>query len=118
MAVFKWGSTEIKVLRDTYIPPYAETVLTEIHLIPAADNLDPQTVIQQGGRGRYRVNFSASVSTYTEYQALMDDYINQTQRTFVGADGYSENMTISALSQAARKLYPTRFEISMTLVEV
>jgi hypothetical protein len=49
---------------------------------------------------------------------MLADCMAGTQRTFTGADSYSENMIISSISQAVRKIYPTRFEFTVTFMEV
>lgn len=115
---FKWGNTEIYILPDTYTPPWAEVTLVEIKILPGTDNQEPSTVLQNGGRGRNRVNYSTYVKEYSTYQAMLTDYINQTERTFTGPDGVTGTYIISAISQAERKIYPTRFEFSLTLMEV
>jgi len=116
---FKWGSTDLYVLRDTYNPPWAEVTINEIALLPDPANLNAvSTVLQQGGRKRQIVTLSTYVKTYSVYTAMLADCMAGTQRTFTGADGYSATMIISSLSQAVRKIYPTRFEFSVTFMEV
>lgn len=114
---FKWGNTELLVIKDTYTPPRAEPVINEIAILAGADNDTPATVLQQNGRGRYTVGFSTFVRDYSTYESLLSDYIDQTERTFTGPDSVSMTMTISSLSPAVRKIYPTRFEFDVTFRE-
>lgn len=116
---FLWGSTELKVVKDSYMPPYSEVTLNETKLIPNPSDLTAvNTALQQGGRGRSRIDLTAQVSTYAEYLAFIADRNSGTQRTFTGADGYTGTMMLESVSKATRKLYPLRFEFSLTLVEV
>lgn len=119
MSSFAWGSTALNVIRETYNPPVSEVALDEIALLPDPAALSTvATVIQQGGTKRNRVTFSAFTYTYSEYQAFLADMIAGTQRTFTGADSYSATMMITGLGAATRKIYPTRFEFSVTFMEV
>ncbi|MDF2881671.1 MAG: hypothetical protein K0R54_2228 [Clostridiaceae bacterium] len=114
----KWGTTELNVIKDSYIPPFAKPKLNVIEILPGADNTAPSSIIQQGGRGRYQVSFNGFVRNNTEYQALLDDTINLTERTFDGADGFTMNMIISDFTPTKRSLFPLKIEYSMTLMEV
>ena len=51
---FKWGDTNLYILKDTYTPPWAEATIHEIQLAPDPANIDAvSTVLQQGaGSGR------------------------------------------------------------------
>lgn len=116
---FSWGSTDLYVIKGTYIPPWAEVAINEIALLPdPADLSAVSTVLQQGGRKRQIVTLTTYVKSYSTYTAMLADCMAGTQRTFTGADGYSATMIISSLSQAVRKIYPTRFEFSVTFMEV
>lgn len=116
---FKWGNTELYIIKDTYNPPWAEATINEIALLPdPADLSAVSTVIQQGGRKRQTVSFSTYVKSYSVYTDMLADCMACIERTFTGADGHSATMIISSLSQAVRKIYPTRFEFSVTLMEV
>jgi len=116
---FTWGSTDFYVIPDTYNPPWAEVPINEIALLPDPANLNAvSTVLQQGGRKRQIVTLSTYVKSYSTYEDMLADSMAGTQRTFTGADGYSATMIISSLSQAVRKIYPTRFEFSVTFMEV
>jgi hypothetical protein len=116
---FSWGSTDLYVIPDTYNPPWAEVTINEIALLPDPADLNAvSTVLQQGGRKRQIVTLSTYVKTYSTYTAMLADCMAGTQRTFTGADSYSATMIISNISQAARKIYPTRFEFSVTFMEV
>lgn len=119
MSSFSWGSTSLNVLRDSYSPPLAEAVITETPLLPdPADLSAVSTVLQQGGSKRAKVSLTVICFEYAEYQAMQQDWLNGTERTFTGADGYNATMIIMALGQATRKLYRTRFEFSVTFMEV
>ena len=119
MSSFAWGSTALSVVKDSYIPPRAETIITEVPLLPDPSALSAvTTVIQQGGRNRSRVTLTLVVYTYAEYQAFLADWYAGTTRTFTGADGYSDTMVLVDVSTASRKIYPTRYEFSITLLEV
>lgn len=116
---FKWGNTDLYVVPDTYTPPWDEVVINEIALLPDPAALNSiSTVLQQGGRKRQVVTLTTYVKTYSVYTAMQADCRAGTQRTFTGADSYSATMIISSISQAARKIYPTRFEFSVTFMEV
>lgn len=115
---FSWGSLAIYIIPDTYTPPWAESPIIEIPLAPDPDNLAAvSTVIQQQGKKRDIVSFSTYVKDYASYQGLLSDQVSGTVRTFSGPDGYSESMVILSLSQAQRKIYPTRYEFMVTLME-
>lgn len=119
MSRFKWGNTPLYVIKDSYSPPLAEVVISETALLPnPADLTAASTVLQQGGSKRAKVPLTAICFEYAEYQAMQQDWLNGTERTFTGADGYSATMIIMALGQATRKLYRTRYEFSVTFVEV
>lgn len=116
---FLWGSTALNIVKGTYTPPRAETVISQIPILPDPDNLSAvSTVIQQGGRSREQITFSIQVDSYAEYEAFLADWYAGTQRTFVGADSYSRTMVLIDVSTAERKLYPTRFVFSIALLEV
>jgi hypothetical protein len=114
----KWGNTKLNIIKDSYIPPHAEVKYNELALIPGPNNTNPATVIQQGGRGREKVNFNGFVYSWLEYEALETDKINGTARTFEGADGYTKTMIIANLNPTKRTLYPLKIEYSITLLEV
>lgn len=114
----KWGTTELNVIKDTYVPPYAKAQLNIINILPGADNTAPASVLQQGGRERYQLSFSGFVRSYAEYQALLEDHINMIERTFEGADGFSMTMIISDFQPGNRTLFPLKIEYSVKLIEV
>lgn len=114
----KWGTTELNIIKDSYLPPFAKVKLNIINILPGAENTAPASVLQQGGRERYQVQFSGFVRCYAEYQALLTDYINMTERTFEGADGFSMTMIISDFQPGKRTLFPLKIEYSITLMEV
>ena len=115
---FNWGNTSLYILKDTYTPPWAESTIHEIQLAPDPANIDAvSTVLQQGGRKRQVVSFSTYTKDYPDYTGMLTDYLSGTVRTFAGADGYSASMIVSSLSQATRKIYPTRYEFTVTLME-
>lgn len=114
---FKWGNTKLKIIKDSYIPPFREVGLNEIALLPSKES-SFDTSLQQGIKGRNRVGFEMFVYSYSEYQAFVDDYITKVSKVFIGADGYSSNMIIESLSQTTRELHPLRFTFSVGLIEV
>lgn len=114
----KWGTTNLNIIKDSYIPPFAKSNLNIINILPGADNTIPASVIQQGGRDRYQVSFDGFIRNYTDYKALQDDHINMTSRTFTGADGFSTSMIISDFKPGRRTLFPLKLEYSITLMEV
>ena len=116
---FTWGSTALSVVKGSYVPPRSEAVITETPLLPDPAALSAiTTVIQQGGRNRHKTTLGLVVYTYAEYQAFLTDWYAGTTRTFTGADGYSDTMMIADVSTASRKIYPTRYEFSITLLAV
>lgn len=114
----KWGTTELNIIKDSYVPPFAKTKINVIEILPGADNTALASVLQQGGRGRYQAQFSGFVRNYEEYQALLNDHINMTERTFEGADGFSLTMIISDFQPGKRTLFPLKIEYSITFMEV
>lgn len=113
----KWGNTILYVLKGTYTPPFASVDMNIIELVPGTDNTNPSNVIQQGGRSRYKVSFEGAVWSFAEYQALEDDWLNGTQRTFEDADGYTATMIIASLEPKERIVYPLMIKYSITLME-
>lgn len=112
---FTWGSTTLKVVPDTYNPPHCENGLVEIEILPDGTT-NPATVLQQAGRGRYRVSFNGFTTTYNDYKSLRDDYIALTEKTF--SDGNeSLTMIISELSPATL-IFGDKWEYTITLLEV
>lgn len=114
----KWGTTNLNVLPETYIPPDSEVVINEMQLIPGADNLEPASVVQGGGRSRDRVEFEGFVRSWAEYVALKTDKRNHQVRSFEGADGYVNDMVITNLKPVRRAIYPYRLYYSITFMEV
>jgi len=114
----KWGTTNLNVIKDSYLLPFADSVINVISILPGANNIAPATVLQQGGRGRYQVAFDGYVKTYAEYQALLNDYIEKTQKTFEGANGFSMTMIIFDFKPKNMKTFSSKIEYSITLVEV
>lgn len=115
----KWGNTQLNVIKDSYIPPHAETVFTDIPLISVpGDFSEPASIVQQGGRGRYKTQFSGFVRIYAEYQALEDDYLGGVKRVFDGADGFNMEMFIFDIKPTGRSLYPTKIYYDIILMEV
>lgn len=114
----KWGDTKLNIIKDSYIPPHAETVFTDIPLIPTpGDFSEPASIVQQGGRGRYKTQFSGFVKTYAEYQALENDYLGGVVKVFDGADGFSMDMFIFDIKPTRRSLYPTKIYYDIVLWE-
>lgn len=116
--MFKWGDTELLVLDGTYTEPWAESPIVEIPLAPDPAALSAvSTVTQQQGRKRETVSFSAYVKDKSVWQGFVTDQISGTVRTFIGPDDYSASMFVFNVSPATRKIHPTRFEFSVTLME-
>lgn len=112
---FTWGTTTLNVTPNTYNPPHCSNGLVEINILPDGTT-NPATVLQQAGRGRKRVSFKGFTRTWEDYEALHDDYIALTQRTF--SDGNeSLTMIINELSPATL-IFGNKWEYTITLLEV
>lgn len=114
----KWGNTNLNVLHETYIPPYSEVAVNEIQVIPGPDNLNPASIVQQGGRTREKVGFDGFVRSWADYLALETDKRNGQVRSFEGQDNYVSDMMITSLVPTRRSLYPYRLYYSISLMEV
>lgn len=114
---FKWGNTDLYIVPDTYTPPWGKSPIVEIPLAPDPANLTAVcTVIQQQGKKRDTVTLTTYVKSYTTYQSMLADQVSGTVRTFTGPDD-SMSAIISSITQATRKIYPTRWEFTITLME-
>lgn len=113
----KWGTTELNIIKDSYMPPYAESKLNVIGILPGLGNTTPANILQQGGRGRYQVSFDGFVRSYSDYQALLTDALNMTERTFYGADDFEMTMIISEIQPKGRTLFPLKIDYSITMME-
>jgi hypothetical protein len=112
---YTWGSTNLKIVPQTYSPPHSSNGLTEIIILPDGSG-NPSTVLQQAGRGRKTVSFQGFTTTRAAYMALRDDYVTLTERIF--SDGTeSLNMIISDLSPATM-ITEGKYDYSITLMEV
>ena len=113
---YKWGSKDLRVIKDSYVPPFAEVAMEEIELLPGTNGLR-NTVLQQGYMGRDRVELTITVYSYAEYQAFNNDYRTKAHRIFVGADGYSKDMIIEGMGSVERRVNPLRFTFTLSMVE-
>ena len=84
-----WGATNVNIkANNTYRPPEARVTINEINLLPDPSfPTTPSTVLQQGGTGRKRVSWEGWVTSVDAYNALQDDKIAGTERTFTGPSG-------------------------------
>ena len=81
-----WGSTNLSVKRGTWKPYQASTVITEEMLLPDPASISTAcSVLQQVGRGRYRIGATLMFSAMSEYTTLLSDKNAVTGRTL--ADG-------------------------------
>lgn len=114
---FKWGNTDLYIVPDTYTPPWGESPIVEIALAPDPENLTAAcTVIQQQGKKRDNMTLATYVKDYSIYQAMLADQVAGTVRTFAGPDA-TMTAVISTITPATRKIYPTRWEFTITLME-
>lgn len=112
---YTWGSTTLKVAKNSFTPPIAQNGLTEIQILPDTSG-NPASVIQQGGRTRKRISFSG-YATETTYYTLLTDLYAATSRTFTDTDGNAVTCVIESLSAIREDngLYP--YVYSITLME-
>lgn len=111
---YSWGSTNLKIVPETYQPYWYENGLTEISILPDGTTT-PASVLQQGGRGRKKVSFQGFTTSYSDYSSLRADYLALTSRSF--SDGTDTiTMIISDLSPATM-IVSGKWEYSITLME-
>lgn len=110
---YTWGSTTLKVAKNSYTPPIAENGLTEIQILPDALG-NPASVIQQGGRTRKRISLTG-YATESEYYALLTDLYAATSKTFTDTDGNAVTCVIESLScmREDNDLYPYVYTITL-----
>lgn len=113
---FMWGDVQMNVVESTYNPPFAKPVISEIMILPAIGDTNAASIIQQGGRERYRAGFDGYFLTKAECDALMADYTFMTERIWTGADGESMLMVIEELTPFKRTVKGL-FEFTIKLVE-
>lgn len=115
--MYKWGNKILNIYRYTYNPPHATAKRTVIEIIPSPDNLDPNEIIQQGGKSGSQWSMSGFTKTFADYQALLDDYLNSVEKTYAGHDGFTANAIIWELSEPSR-INHNKFEYSIVFREV
>lgn len=113
---YKWGTKNLRVIKDSYTPPFAEVAMEEVILLPGRDG-SRNTVLQQGFTGRERAELTITVYSNSEYRAFVNDYRLKVKKTFTGADGYTNNMIIETMDSVERRLHPLRFTFTLGLVE-
>lgn len=113
---YLWGAMDLLVAKGSYDPPTGVVQITEIPLIPTVDNVEPSSIIQQGGRLRERINFQG-YATEADYKSLETDKYSATERTFTDIDGNTFNVIIESLnSRWINGPYP--YFYSITFLEV
>ena len=111
---YTWGSTDLKIVPQTYKAWHCDNGLVVIDLLP--DGTDaPASIIQQGGRSRKLVAFDGFVSTIAAYNSLLDDFIALTERTFSDPAG-SMLMIISELTPPTM-IIDNKWDYSIVLME-
>lgn len=112
---YTWGSTTLKVAKNSYAPLFANNGIVEINILPDSSG-NAASILQQGGRNRKRISLSG-YGTEAEYYALLTDYYAATSRVFTDTDGNTLTSVIEALSATREDngLYP--YVYSITLVE-
>ena len=111
---YTWGSTTLKIVPETYQPSFSSNGFIDIPILPDGTT-NPASIIQQGGRGRKTVTFEGFTTSRSDYNALRDDYIALTSRSF--ADGTDTiTMIISDLSPATM-IISGKYNYTMTLTE-
>jgi len=113
---FTWGATDLNVIDGSYIPPHKKVNIEEIKTIPALDNLLPNSILQMGGRDRIEVTLQGIVYNFAEMNALSDDDVSKTIRTFTDAYGLSLSMIIKEFKLGNWK-HGQVFEYTLTLME-
>lgn len=96
-----WGTQTINIFAGTFKPTFVpDTGINEIEVLPSKDILNPRTVLQQAGRARKRIKFEGFVRGLNDYDALLTDFINGTEKTFLDSEtGISFSSIIIALSE-------------------
>ena len=112
--IYNWGTLDLLVAKDSYNPPSSNIVMNEIRLIPSGDNLNSNTILQQGGRDRKRIKFSGYASKI-DYESLVTDYLATTTRIFTDID----SVTLSAIIESISASYFSGwYSYNITLMEV
>jgi len=115
--MYKWGDKTLMIEPGSYNPPYAPKQREIIDIIPGADLTRSNSVMQDGGRERYRVAMKGFCNTYAEYLELYTDYMASITRVFIGPDSETLTALIYELSEPSREMYK-KFTYSITLMEV
>lgn len=93
-----YESQTLKILFPTYRPPHADSIYSEIDVIPSAAVSNPVTILQQGGRKRKVVTYRALVTTLAAYESLLTDYHSGANKTFYGPESLVFESIIRNLS--------------------
>jgi hypothetical protein len=106
----------LNILLGTYRPPQADTILSEINVIPSVTISNPVVILQQGGRYRKTASMDCYVATLTEYNGLMDDHHDAANKTFIGPDSLEFESIISDLAPA-EYVQPGFIRFNITFME-
>jgi len=114
---FTWGSTDLSVIDGSYYPPHAKANIEEIELIPAADNTLPNSVLQQGGRGRIETPaFIVLLYNFEQLNALFADDLSKVVRIFTDPYGLSMSAIIKE-AEISNWRHDQVFEVKLIIME-
>lgn len=115
---FSWGTTTLNVLVGSWKPGVHAEQLTEIPLIPDAENISAVcSILQQGGRLRKRIKAKLYVTSMTEYEAFISAKLAGTAAILTDADTLNASYMIEALGEPDYKQDNVIF-FDITFVEV
>jgi len=124
MSTFWSTQAPLTILKDTYRPAYAKARKVTIPLLSSTSSGHPfASVVQNMGRERKGISFTAHVSDMAYYDALEDDYYADTAAQFAGPDWTTATSTdppwyiIDDLGEPTR-LLADDIRFSVKLVEV
>jgi len=115
--MYLWGEKILKIEPGSYSPPHAIKQREIIDILPGADSVTANSIIQDGGRERYRTAMNGFCTSYAEYLDLYTDYMASVSRVFTGPDGETLTAMIYELSEPTREMY-MKYNYSITLMEV
>ena len=115
-----WWSTQapLTILKDSYRPPYAEFRRTELPILASTSSGFPYaSILQDGGRERKKVTFTAHVSTWSYYNALQTDRFTGEVRQFVGPEATTDFMAVITALGEPQWSWPDDIRFTVTLTE-
>lgn len=113
-----WGDITLKILFGTWQPGIHPNVMTEIPLLPDANNMSAvSSVIQQSGKLRRRIQGKLFVTSMTAYDAFVASYLAGTTATLNDGDSINGTYMIESVG-AAEYRHNNAVFFDITFVEV